>query len=792
MPCKDTIFKDFNRKQKAQLFVGKSSWELEPIAGKSIFVSDGPHGIRKEVWKNGQKQTVKAVCYPAAVLSACSFDVDLMKELGEELAKECISHKIDVLLGPGINIKRNPLCGRNFEYFSEDPYLSGKLASAYIQGVQSKNVGVSLKHYALNSQEYARLVNDSIVDDRAMREIYLKAFEIAIKESDPWTIMAAYNKVNGYHATENKELLTEIAREEFGFEGVFISDWGALWKPVEGLKAGLDLEMPGLSKGSETRILEAIENGEIKEELLNQSTRRLIDLYEKTEQPKKAEFDFYHALALAKRINDESIVLLKNEDDLLPLQKEQKIALIGDFCLCPRYQGGGSSQINPIYVSDIYSEMKRQKIDFSFAKGYDSEDAKPKEELIEQAKKAAKGKDAVIVVCGLPRMIESEGFDREDMKLPQSQLRLLEEVAKVNSNLVIVLQNGAPVEMPFAKNARAILESYLGGSMHAISVCDILYGRVNPSGRLAESFPLSYEDVPSQDYYCKERYQSPYKESVYVGYRYYDSFDKKVLFPFGYGLGYAKVEYSDFKVEKVGEEYRAYFCVTNHSAIPAKEVVQLYVGQTDSNIFKAKKELKAFTKVALQPGEKKMLHLQVKEEDLRYYSLKRQSWQLENGNYRFYLAKHAMDESRYVDVQINSGQEPEDKNPEWAIYYSMHRNIKDKEFASLLGRKWKKDADSKTKSGFGRKQRKTFTTESVIDEFFETFLGWLVFKPLAFYMIATSKDDFERQTLKKAIPDFPLRILQMSPGLSKDMLDGIVAVFNGDWKKVWKVLRTKK
>ncbi|RRD96498.1 glycosyl hydrolase [Clostridiales bacterium COT073_COT-073] len=797
MKTREKILRSLSRQQKARLFVGKNNWQLEAIKGKHIFLSDGPHGIRKEVWKKGKKYTVKAVCYPVAALSACSFDPDLMQEYGAELAKECIHHGIDVLLGPGINIKRNPLCGRNFEYFSEDPYLSGKLAAAYIQGVQSKNVGVSLKHYALNSQEYARMINDSVVDDRALREIYVKAFEIAIKESAPWTIMASYNQVNGRHATENERLLNQMARQEFGFAGAFISDWGALYQPVDSLKAGLDLEMPGLSKGSETAIIKAIESGELAESVLEASTGRLLDLYEKTEQPKTKDFNLYHALALAKRISDESMVLLKNENQRLPLNKEQKFALIGDFCLHPRYQGAGSSQINPVYLSNLYHELKKEGMDFEFARGYQADEPAADQVLIEEAKKIARNKEVVVILCGLPSSVESEGFDRENLKLPESQLTLIDEIAKVNRNLVIILQNGAPVEMPFLSQAQAVLETYLGGSMHAHSIKDVLLGKVCPSGRLAETFPLKYEDVPSADYYLKNRDMSLYKESIYVGYRYYDSFEQKVQFPFGYGLSYADITYSGFQVKQVGQNYVASFQLTNHSDILAKEVVQLYVGQTKPVIFKPKKELKAFAKITLGPKESRKISLTVKARDLRYYSIANQNWQMESGNYRFYLAKHAMDESLFVDVWIQSDTPAEARNPKLDIYYSMHRSVEDREFEELLGRKIEyshvpafNDINRKRTCPFCRKSKRKFTTDTPLSEFCRTALGFAVFRPIIAYMIATTQDDLEKVILARAIPDLPLRAWQMKTAISKMQMNGMVDIFNGNWKSGLKKLLT--
>ncbi len=766
MDKSDELLNKLTLPEKAKLFVGKNGWELEAIEGKNIFLSDGPHGIRKEVTENGKKSTVKAVCYPAACLSACSFDRELFHEFGQELAKECIQNDIDVLLGPGTNIKRNPLCGRNFEYFSEDPFLSGKLSASYIEGVQSKHIGVSLKHFALNSQEYARFINDSIADERAMREIYLKAFEIAIKESAPWTIMASYNKINGTHATENRHLLTDICREEFGFDGVIMSDWGALHNSVDSLAAGLDLEMPGLSKGSEARILKAIEDHLLEESTLNASTKRLIDLYLKTQQPKKKEFDPDHALQVAKKINDESIVLLKNDDHILPLKKQQDLALIGDFCTNPRYQGSGSSQINPIYVGTLLEAFEKEGLSFTFARGYDAEETKPSEKLIAEAVQTAKGKDAVVIMCGLPRVLESEGYDRDHLDMPKSQLELIRRVSEVNPNTVIVLQNGAPIKMPFLGSVRAVMETYLGGSMHAESIKDVLLGTVNPSGRLAETFPLRYEDVPSAPYYGKDMHYSLYKESIYVGYRYYDTFQKPVLFPFGYGLCYSDVRYSDFQVQVLGDEITATFTLKNCSDLAVKEVVQLYAGQPESKLLSPKKELKAFDKIDLLPGETKQVTLNLRKEDLRHYSLSHNQWQLEGGVYRFYLAKHAMDDSLYADVYIESEDEISESVP--AIYRSMDWEITDAEFFRLLGRTPELSAP-----------KKPFTKESPVCDFSGSILGFFVFKAVTLGVVMSTKDKLERKIFRKAMPTQPVRSVQMMMPLSKTSIDGIVDIFNG-------------
>ena len=764
---------------KARLFVGKNYWEVESIDGYNIFMSDGPHGLRKEVFDKNKKSIVKAICYPSACLSACSFDVKLLNQLGKELGSECIHNNVDILLGPGINIKRNPLCGRNFEYFSEDPLLSGKLASAYINGVQSKNVGVSLKHFALNSQELARFINNSLVDERAMREIYLKAFEIAIKESDPWTIMASYNVVNGLHATENKYLLNDIGRKEFGFNGIYISDWGALNNPVESLKAGLDLEMPGISKGSSFRIVQSIGKGLLDDKILDDSAKRMIDLYQKTQREKIDDFDLEKSLRFAKKMNDESIVLLKNEDSLLPLDTSLSVALIGSFAEEPRFQGGGSSKINPIYMDNLVNEFKKSSINFTFSKGYKIDSLKADKKLIKKACNCAKNSDVAIILCGLPKVIESEGYDRFDMKMPESHLKLINEVSKVNQNVIVILQNGSPVEMPFVNNVKGIIEAYLGGSKHAESIKDILFGIVNPSGRLSESFPIKYQDCPSSKFFLENARYSTYRESIYVGYRYYLSKGIKTLFPFGYGLSYSNVEYKSFKVQEGNEDIKCSFILTNQSDLNTKEVVQIYGGLLNGKVFRAKKSLLGFTKVDLQAHETKEVEISFSKEQLKYFSIKENKYLLEQGTYRVYLAKHSEDDSCYIDIDISSDDIINEEYDE--VYSKLNRDFKIDDLEQLMGKKIEVG-----------KNIRPFTVESPICDFKKSIAGFIVFNIATVIMILMTKDKMEKKMLKKVIPYQPLRSLQTNTTLTKENLEGLCDIFNYHPIKGLKKLMSKK
>ena len=764
--CMDNkeILSRMSNQQKAQLFVGKNFWELEAIEGKNIFLSDGPHGIRKEIFENKTRRIIEAVCYPAACLSSCSFNKELMYSFGQELSKECIHDHIDVLLGPGINIKRSPLCGRNFEYFSEDPFLVGKLASSYINGVQSKHVGVSLKHFACNSQEYSRFVNNSLVDERTMREIYLKGFEMAIKEAHPWTIMASYNLLNGIHTTENYHLLTELGRNEFGFDGIYVSDWGAILNPIDSIKNGLDLEMPGVSKGSEERILSALKENKLTQEELDASTLRKIDLYLKTNQEKKDEFDLEHALSVCKKIDDESIVLLKNEG-VLPLNRETKIALIGEFSKNPRFQGGGSSNINAIYCDNLFDEFTKEGLNFTYAQGYKIKSVKPCKKLIKEACETAKNSEVAIIMCGLPPILESEGYDRQDLKMPESHLKLIEEVCKVNKKVIVLLQNGSPIEMPFVKDVQGILECYLGGSKHASSIKDILLGKVNPSGRLSETFPLRSEDILTKDYYAQDVKTSLYKESIYVGYRYFDTFDKKVLFPFGYGLSYSKTHFNELVVFKDESNIRVKVKVTNETNIPCKEVVQIYIGKKDSYIFRAKKELKEFEKVSLGSHESKTIEFKIPYEELRYYSNKLNRYVLEDGEYQIYASKNVNDESLSKTITIDSSEEKEEmKNLD--VYFKMDHVPTNEEFEVLYQNKLPTPS-----------KRRPFNLESTIDDLCHSVLGFILFKPIVFFMLLFTKGNVEMQMIVRSLPNQPIRSLQMV-GFTKNKIDGIVDIFN--------------
>jgi beta-glucosidase len=580
--------------------------------------------------------------------------------MGEALGEEAIAEGVSIVLGPGVNIKRSPLCGRNFEYFSEDPYLSGEMAAAHINGVQSKGIGTSLKHFAANNQETRRFSSDSIIDERTLYEIYLPAFKKAVTAAKPTTVMCSYNRLNGTYASENKELLTRILRDEWGFDGVVVSDWGAVNDRIMALEAGLELEMPAWGGYiNDKKIAEAVKNGELPESVLDQAVERLLRLVERVVIKEKKEYDKEKHDALARRIAAESIVLLKN-DGLLPLKKDARIAFIGEFAEKPRYQGAGSSQVNPIKLtSALEAAVSYCKVDY--AKGYIAgacEDADPALEA--EAVAAAKKADVCVLFVGLPPAYESEGFDRGHMRLPPGQIKLIEAVTAANPNLVVVLHNGAPVEMPWAEAVPAILEGYLGGQAGGGAVCDILFGAANPCGKLAESFPKKLSDNPSYLYYLGECDTNEYREGIFVGYRYYDAKEAEVLFPFGHGLSYTTFEYSNLRLGaaeiKDTEKLNVSVDVTNTGQMAGKEIVQLYTGAKDKDdrVIRAPKELKGFEKVELKPGETKTVTFELDKSAFAYFSAKIHDWHVLTGAYRVMIGRSSRDIPLEGEINVSS------------------------------------------------------------------------------------------------------------------------------------------
>ena len=694
------ILEQLTLEEKASLCSGDGFWHLkgvERLGVPQIMVTDGPHGLRKQDSGRedhvGLQQSVPATCFPTAAAMANSWDTELIKAVGRAIAQEALQEQVSVVLGPGANIKRSPLCGRNFEYFSEDPYLTGELAAAMIIGLQSEGVGASLKHYAVNNQERRRMTINAVVDERALREIYLAGFERAVKKGKPWTVMGAYNRVNGTYACEHKELLVDILRNEWGFDGVVVTDWGACNDRVLGLQRGLDLEMPSSGGVTDAQIVEAVRSGYLDEAVLDETVRRLLTLVFQAQSNLlpgyRYDADAHHELA--RQAASQSFVLLKNEDSILPLGPDISVAVIGEFAQKPRYQGAGSSMINPTRLDKICDVLQAEGIDFTYARGYELDDSDPNDELIEEACRAASEADVALVFVGLPPSFESEGYDRQDMRMPKAHNELVRRVAAANPKTVVVLSCGAPVEMPWLDKAKGLLHTYLGGQAWAPAVVDVLFGRVNPSGKLAETYPFSLIDTPTAKTFAQERHHALYLESIYVGYRYYEAARKRVMFPFGFGLSYTTFSYSDLTLSQAelreGQELTVQVSVTNTGSMPGSEVVQLYVSDVESTVFRPVKELRGFAKVHLEPGETRTVEFTLDMRDFAYYDVNAKDWVVEEGEFRILIGASSQD-IRLEDVVYVYGREglqPVDLRLAAPSYYNPAQGFSRDDFALLYG-----------------------------------------------------------------------------------------------------------
>lgn len=642
----EQIIAEMTLEEKAALCSGKDFWHITGVPRLGIapaMVSDGPHGLRKQdetADHLGVNESIKAVCFPAGCATACSFDRELIYNMGKALGKECRAENVSVLLGPAMNIKRSPLCGRNFEYYSEDPYLAGKMASSFIQGVQSEGVGTSPKHFAANNQEYRRMSSSSNLSERTLREIYLAGFETAVKEASPWTMMCSYNRINGVYASENPKLLTDILRKEWGFEGFVMSDWGAVNEKIEAVKAGLELEMPGPCEDSVRQVVEAVKNGALSEETLDEAVRRILKiLLKELPDAKEAVFDREKDHELAAQIEAECAVLMKN-NGVLPLSKDAKVVYIGGFAKKPRYQGGGSSHINATRVTSAAEIAPAQT---TYVKGFDVEQDVLVQEEIDEAVNAAKQASVAVIFAGLPDSFECEGYDRSHMRLPQCQNELIAQVAKVQPNTVVVLHVGSPVEMPWVNDVAAVLCMYLGGEGVGEATHALLYGEKNPCGRLAESWPILLEHNPSFLNFPGDEDGVNYAEGVFVGYRYYDKKKLPVQFAFGTGESYTTFDYHHPVVEQKDGVITAKVEVTNTGDRFGKEVVQLYVADKTGAASRPERELKGFVKLALLPGETKCAEFTLTQRDLSFYSEALGDWFAPGGEYEIYFAHASRD-----------------------------------------------------------------------------------------------------------------------------------------------------
>ncbi|HTG71032.1 MAG TPA: glycoside hydrolase family 3 C-terminal domain-containing protein, partial [Candidatus Udaeobacter sp.] len=666
--------------EKASLCSGLDFWYtkgIQRLGIPSLMVTDGPHGLRKQMEGAdhlGLNHSVPATCFPSAAGMASSWNRELIGRIGEALGKECQAENVALLLGPGANIKRSPLCGRNFEYFSEDPYLSTEMAASHIKGVQSQGVGTSLKHFAANNQEHRRMTVDAVIDERTLREIYLASFEGAVKQSQPWSVMCSYNKVNGEFASENEWLLTEVLRKEWGYEGFVVSDWFAVNERVKGLQAGLELEMPSSYGVGDSLIVEAVRSGQLSEQTLNRAVERLLYFIFKAARNRRkgASFDAEAHHRLEREAAQECMVLLKNEDGIMPLRKQGTIAVIGEFAKKPRYQGGGSSHVNPTKLDDALEDMKAligDEARIVYAQGYKLDSDEVDATILQEAKHAAAQADVAVLFVGLPERYESESYDRTHLAIPANHRALIDAVAEVQSNLVVVLSNGSPVEMPWIGKTKAVLEGYLGGQAFGGAVADLLFGRVSPSGKLAETFPVKLSDNPSFLNFPGEGDKVEYREGLFVGYRYYDAKEVEPLFPFGFGLSYTQFAYSDLRVDRTlmndTETLNVQVTIINTGKVIGKEIVQLYVRDVVSTVIRPRKELKGFQKVELQPGEKKTVKFALDRRAFAYYNTELGDWHVESGVFDILIGASLRRILLQTAVEVEGGT---------AVPVTYHRN----------------------------------------------------------------------------------------------------------------------
>lgn len=778
------LLQKMTTEEKAALLGGKTVWqtrENERLSIPSIFLSDGPHGLRKQAGAGdhlGLNASLEATCFPTAATIANSWDEKLGEELGEALGEEAASMDVDVLLGPGLNIKRSPLCGRNFEYFSEDPYLSGKMAAAYIRGIQRMGVAACPKHFAVNSQELRRMAMDAVVDERTLREIYLTGFEIAVKEGKSKAIMSSYNRVNGTYANENKHLLTDILRNEWGFDGMVVSDWGGSNDAVKAVEAGANLEMPNCGYGSAREIVKAVKDGTLSESVLDERVCELVKVIMDLKEHKNTGRDEKHSgfnreehHRLAKRAAAESMVLLKNEASILPLDRNKKLAIIGDFAFAPRYQGAGSSMVNPTKVEAVAGIARDYKLNIlGMTRGYKRDgdvDEAEKKAALDLAEKA----DIVIFCFGLNEISESEGLDRTHMRIPQNQIELLQDISKVNENVVGILSAGSAMEMPWQSCCKAILNGYLNGQAGASATLDILTGAVNPSGRLAETYPIAYEHTPSFRYYPSSERTSEYRESIFVGYRYYDTSKVRVQYPFGFGLSYTEFTYSGLKVDDSGAE----LTVSNTGDRDGAEVVQMYVGLPNAIVFRPEKELKGFAKVFLKAGESRKVKIPFDDKTFRYWNVKTESWEVETGTYNVMIGSSVADIRLVGTIERTGSNIGMPYNPALLPYYytGLVQKISDEEYETLLGHKIPS----------GEWSGQLGVNDAICQMYYaKSRLARFVYKVL------TDKKKKSEQTGKPDlnvlfIYNMPLRaIAKMTNGMvGMDMVHGMVEIVNGEF-----------
>jgi beta-glucosidase len=779
--------------EKAMLCQGRNFWFVRGIRRLGIqpyMVADGPHGLRKQADAAdhlGMNLSKPATCFPTACSLASSWDKDLAWGIGERIGKEAKMEQVGIVLGPGANIKRSPLCGRNFEYFSEDPYLSSTLASSWIQGIQSEGTGASLKHYAVNNQESDRLRVDAVVDERALREIYLASFETAVKESKPYTLMCSYNKINGEFGSENKKLCEDILRGEWGFDGYVMTDWGAANDRVKAIKAGIELEMPGGIGETVFDMVKAVESGDLTLESLDEAVRRLLRINLKVKYAKVDDFkidkDEHHAFAA--KAAAESAVLMKNDSNFLPLSQSKKVIAIGGLFNNMRYQGSGSSLINPYMLASPYDAFVSNFIEFDHYEGFSAYLDKVDETAQNQAVKAVESnQDAyVIVFAGLTMFYESEGFDRAHMRLPENQNALIDRLCEINKNVVVVLYGGSPAELPWIDKVKAVINMYLPGQAGGDATFDVLYGNVNPSGKLAETWPIKLEDTPCFNYFPGGTKTVEYRESIFVGYRYYDTAKIKPLFPFGFGLSYTKFEYSDIKISKPtfkeGDLITVKATVKNIGNLAGKETAMLFVKCKNSAIWRAEKELKGYQKVSLEKGESKTVEFTLDARSFAFYNAKENKWDIEPAVYEILIGQNAEQILLTAEVTVKNEKfvNPYEGKAEIEEYYNFKGTIGNECFKALLGVTQLEEKDYPV----GKKvhwNTSLYETQSVFGKFFN--------KVLAIGSRAVLKKDkspnkeVQANMVQKALLDGTMRWLSVvTGGLGKKSVQGLMKMLSG-------------
>ncbi len=795
------LLEQLTLEEKASLCSGLSFWttkQIERLGIPSVMMTDGPNGLRKEKLSAGtniMKDSEPATCFPPSSTLANTWDPSLAEEVGNAIADEAKALGVTTVLGPGVNIKRSPVCGRNFEYFSEDPLLAGEMGASFVHGVQKNGIGVSLKHFLANNQEYIRMSIDSIVDERALREIYMPAFEKVVKKEHPSTVMCSYNRLNGTYLSDSKKYLTDVLRDEWGFDGIVVSDWGATNNRVEGIKAGMDLEMPGNGGMNDIHIVKAVKNGELKEEELDRVVLRMIDFAFKCKENEvkehKADLEGHHQLA--RKVAGNGTILMKNENGILPLSKNDKIAVVGKLASKLRYQGSGSSHIHPTKIVSFVDELKNQNIDFEYADGYTLKGDGYSKSLIAKAKKIAQNKDKVLVFIGLTDQYESEGFDRTHINLPEAHNILVEKLLEVNPNIIVVLSNGSPVKISkFANKVPAIVDTYLGGQAGGSATFDVLYGQINPCGKLAESFPLRYHDNIVSRYFPMGPRTVEYRESIYVGYRFFDIAEKPLQYPFGYGLSYTTFEYSNLKLssEKIKEddEFSISFDIKNTGKMAGAEIAQLYVSDVESTAFRPKKELKGFKKVFLQPNETKTVSISLDSRAFSFWNTIIHDWHVESGDFLILVGASSQ------DIRLTGKVFVESKNPnaeipnlrEKANYYynpseklEKKKRIPHEEFEAVYGAPMIENTPY---------QKGEFTLNNTIYHVRITPLGRMIYGLIVFGSKLVAGGTENEAMVVNAAKDTTLRSFSNFTGglISQMSVEGLVDIMNGKkggWKK---------